>query len=379
MTGVIEKAREFIKKIPIFSKIVFILTPVCAAVHFIAVKSPVFADFFNIRISQFFRAILAAITSAIPVSLAEILIYSSPLLVAFVVTREVRRPNKPSGQYIRLISILLAIVMSFYVLFVMTFACGYRGRSLAEKMNLEENGATGEELYRTVNWLSHRLTVLVPEIEYTADDGSSVMPYSFSELNKKLLDAYDKTAEQYDFINNFYSRTKEVQSGQNLSKLHILGIYTYFTGEANVNTVPPDYSVPYTMAHEMAHQRGIAPENEANFIAFIVCMNSDDPYIQYSGYLNMFEYVLSSLGKSGYDCTVTCSKEVYADMSAYAEYYAEYADSKVGEVSRKMNDAYLKNQGTVGRASYGLVTDLAVSYYLRNIEPLLSFSFLIPE
>ena len=45
----------------------------------------------------------------------------------------------------------------------------------------------------------------------------------------------------------------------------------------------------------MAHQRGIAREDEANFIAFLVCMASDDPYIRYSGYLEVYEYVASSL------------------------------------------------------------------------------------
>ena len=51
---------------------------------------------------------------------------------------------------------------------------------------------------------------------------------------------------------------------------HISGIYTFYTGESNININYPDFVVASSATHEMAHQRGVARENEANFVSFVV-------------------------------------------------------------------------------------------------------------
>ena len=153
---------------------------------------------------------------------------------------------------------------------------------------------------------------------------------------------------------------------------HISGVYTFFTGEANINTNAPDYTIPFTAAHELAHQRGIAREDEANFVAFLVCSESDDPYIRYCGYLGLCEYVLNSLYRADRDRWETTYKKLdnraIYEMIAYNDHYEKYRDNVVGEISGAINDAYLQANGTEGSISYGLVVDLAVSYYHKNIE-----------
>ena len=134
----------------------------------------------------------------------------------------------------------------------------------------------------------------------------------------------------------------------------------------NINVNFPDYTIPYTAAHEMAHQRGIAREDEANFIAFLVCISSDDAYIRYSGYLNLYEYVASSLYSADpelyFEARGQLPMTVRYEMSAYSKFFDKYRDSVAGEVSGTINDLYLKGNGTEGTRSYGLVVDLAVAY-----------------
>lgn len=364
-----DKASIIKEYIPLFSIISAGIFLFCVIVHITAVKSPVFADFFNIHISSFFRRMLAYISNIFVFSLAEMIIYTLPFFAVFLICIIAKR-NVDRRKSIRIISALLGVIMLLYSLFVLTFATGYRGSSLGDKLSLEEKAVSATELYNTSRWLSGELAALCGKVEYT-ESGESVMPYSFSELNDKLISAYDRAKDKYDFIGNFYGRVKEVSSGEYMSYLHILGVYSYFTGEANVNTTPPDYTVPYTMAHEMAHQRGIAKEDEANFMAFLVCLESDDIYIRYSAYLEMFEYVQNSLYAADAELfRLSCDypAEVYNDRVAYYNYYRKYADSTIGEVSSRVNDAYLKSQGTKGRVSYGLVTDMTVAYYLKYIE-----------
>ena len=153
-----------------------------------------------------------------------------------------------------------------------------------------------------------------------------------------------------------------------MSYAHLTGIYTFFTGEANINVDFPDYTLPYTAAHELAHQRGIARENEANFMAFLVCIESDDPYLQYSGYMNLYEYVCNALYYADNEMyaeirAVRCPA-VSGEMKAYSAFYDKYRNSKAGKINNAVNNAYLQANGeSAGTKSYGLVVDLAVAYF----------------
>ena len=155
------------------------------------------------------------------------------------------------------------------------------------------------------------------------------------------------------------------------TKVTVVQNLPYFTGEANINVNFPDYTLPYTAAHEMAHQRGIAREDEANFVAFLVCAASDDEYIRYSGYLNLYEYVANAL----YSADKEAYSEVRAklepaarkEMSAYSAFFDKYRENVAANVTGAVNNAYLTIQGTPGTKSYGMVVDLAVAY-LRNAK-----------
>lgn len=219
--------------------------------------------------------------------------------------------------------------------------------------------------------------ILVEEINKYTDSlavrssGSSVMPYGYGKLSEKLVEAYDKVCDEHAFVSRFPSRVKPVMLSEPWTYTHISGVYTYFTGEANINVNFPDYTLPYTAAHEMAHQRGIAREDEANFVAFLVCAASDDEYIRYSGYLNLYEYVANAL----YSADKEAYSEVRAklepaarkEMSAYSAFFDKYRENVAANVTGAVNNAYLTIQGTPGTKSYGMVVDLAVAY-LRNAK-----------
>ena len=197
------------------------------------------------------------------------------------------------------------------------------------------------------------------------------MNYDIDELSGKLLKAYDLLESKYPFINNFKSRLKPIALSEPMTYTHISGVYSYYTGESNINTNFPDYTIPFTSAHEMAHQRGFARENEANFVAFLVCCESNDPYIRYSGYLNMYEYVTNALYLASredyYSSFYSLDIKVRCEMAKYSEFFEQYKDSTASKVSGTLNDNYLKSQGIVeGEKSYGLVVDLAVNYINKN-------------
>ena len=358
--------KSFLREIPLWSKIFYIVSFAALALTAVYLASEDFADFLNESISSVVRIFLAKLTGVLPFSLAEFAVIFSPVII-FLVARWATKKYSGSWRGVAIFCVsLLSVISIFMSVFLVAFAPGYHGKTLDVKLGLERRQVSAEELYDTAVILRDKVNAEAENLRYRGD-GFSEMPYSISDMNKKLIEAYDAAAEKYDFIKSFSSRLKPVMLSKAMSYAHITGVYTFFTGEANINVDFPDYTIPYTAAHELAHQRGIAREDEANFVAYLVCIESDDAYVRYSAYLNLYEYVASALWKADkelyFEVISTLSPYVKRELSAYSAFFDKYRDSVVSEVSDAVNNTYLTMQGTAGTASYGMVVDLAVAYY----------------
>jgi len=253
-----------------------------------------------------------------------------------------------------------------YSLFVFDFAAGYRTTKLSERMGLTVEKTEADVLSDVTLTVIDRVNAEVPYVEFRSD-GSSVMPYSHEELVAKITEAYDKTCAEYPFIQNFKAPVKRLVVSPIMTYTHISGVFSFYTGESNLNTNYPDFVNVFSTAHEMAHQRGIAREDEANFVAYLVLIRSDDPYLRYCGYLNMYEYLadpLWSASKKMYNSAASSlDSAARLELKAYSAFFAKYRNSTVAKVAEKVNDGYLTIQGAGGVKSYGMVADLAIAYH----------------
>ena len=360
------------KKLPRVCKILYLLTAVSAVLYFVFNQSPAFSDWFNRYISSFGRQIFAYLFAWLPFSFAELLICLLPLILVILVVIGCKHYCASNRDAFVYIGILLSGICVIGIIFVWNFAPGYYGTTLDKKLDLERKKSSADDLYQTAELLRQEIASLEEEIVFLPD-GSSVMPYSYDEMNSKLLAAYKEFCEKHDFVSTFYSRVKPIMLSEPMSYTHITGVYTFFTGEANINVNFPDYTIPYTAAHELAHQRGIAREDEANFVAFLICMESDDPYIRYSACLNTYEYVISALRSADRDLyKLTYQKlpsAVQAEEVAYSKFFDKYRENVAATVTEATNNSYLQSHGSAeGTRSYNMVVDLAVAYYREIME-----------
>jgi len=196
----------------------------------------------------------------------------------------------------------------------------------------------------------------------------TTMGMSYSELSEKVLDSFDSLSDEYGFPVTFRSRVKPVVFSVPMTYTHVSGVYTYITGEANMNVNYPDFVIPYTAAHEMSHQRGVSREDEANFVAFLACVESEDPYIRYSGYLNMYQYMasaLSSVDPERYaEVFYTLDRGVVNELISYSGFFDRYRDNIAASISDAVNDTYLNIMSGTDSRSYGMVVDLASLYLI---------------
>ena len=360
------RIRDFVSALPTFAKIFYILGALSVFLFAAYIISEPFADFFNRYISSVVRAILAYATRPIPFSFAEMIIILLPVIAVPLIIYSTRRFSSSWRDTLIFSACIVSVLSLFFSVFTVAFAPGYHGSTLDKKLGIERSEVSAEELYRTATILAEKTNEEAENV-YFRKGNFSIMPYTFGEMNDKLMEAYEKSYKKYPFIQPLDSRLKPVMLSEAMSYTHITGIYTFFTGEANINITFPDYTIPYTAAHELAHQRGIAREDEANFVAYLVCIESDDAYIRYSAYLNLLEYVMSALNRADpalyREVIYSLSGEVRGELLAYSAFFEKYRDSVASEISGVVNDTYLTIQGTSGTASYGMVVDLAVAYY----------------
>jgi hypothetical protein len=158
-----------------------------------------------------------------------------------------------------------------------------------------------------------------------------------------------------------------------------LAFYQPITGEAILRSDLPILTQPYTIAHEMAHQLGYASETEANFIAFVVASEANDPYLKYSMLLQMFSYaqdaqLLLIAGNKGFDAWKTqieknrslLSPAVLKDRAKIKAFFAARADKQI-QASSQLYDQFLKwNQQAEGLASYADVLKWVRAYRLKT-------------
>ena len=183
----------------------------------------------------------------------------------------------------------------------------------------------------------------------------------------------EKVAERYPALERpLYSPPKPVLASKLMSYANIGGMFFPFTMESNINVDNPFFVVPWTMAHELAHQCGFMREDEANFIAYLACKESDDALMRYSGYLLAYDNAVSALRKVDPEAASAIgsglSAAVRRDLAQRAEHWAQY-EGPVQDVSNAANDTYLKaNNQADGMRSYGRMVDLLLAEHRAEGE-----------
>ena len=110
------------------------------------------------------------------------------------------------------------------------------------------------------------------------------------ELFKKIKEEYAKIDGNY--LTKFSANPKQLHIfGWLYTEMNISGVSFLPTGEANYNQYIPNIDLPFVVAHELAHTKGVMGEDEANDLAMYVCLNSDDPYLKYSALANAYNSI----------------------------------------------------------------------------------------
>ncbi|HWT73771.1 MAG TPA: DUF3810 domain-containing protein [Mobilitalea sp.] len=367
------------KKIFAYKRIyILILLPISFILIILAKKSSYFAEqIYAKHIYKWISQIISTITGLLPFSIAEILVITVPIAILIILLRFIiKMIVVKSNRKERLVKGILNVLCTGSIaLFTFTLCGGlnYYRSSFGTYSNLEIQESSVQELYALTESLALQANDFREQIPQTDESGVFQLSMSNYQLAKIAEKAYDNLAEDYPILSGSYGAPKPVLLSELMSSTEITGIFFPFTMEANVNVDIPDYTVPATMLHEMAHQRGFMREDEANYLAYLAGMASDNVELQYSSTM----LALVTAGNALYDQDSDLyfeirdmySDGVLMDIVANSDYWQKYEDTVVSTVSNSINDTYLKaNAQTDGVKSYGRMLDLLLAQYRMDNE-----------
>lgn len=185
------------------------------------------------------------------------------------------------------------------------------------------------------------------------EQGDVVSPYSLDELAEVLIDEYAKI--ETDYLSSYTGKIKPMFTSWLYRELQIIGVTFAPLSEANVNVLNTSMSIPFTAAHELAHQKGVMREEDANLLALYICLSSADPYLQFSGYIHSYTSIYGLLNYTGISEDKT---EIYESLNSHilnayshqTQYWTEH--DLLGNIAEFFNDLYLKLSGTAGTTTY---------------------------
>lgn len=340
-----------------------------AALLLLARKVPGFAQQYSERVYDVLVAVVGGFFGIFPFSVSEVLLYvliiSACLLMVRLVIRLVRgKAGKAETGRLAAGVFCIAGVMLF--LYAANCGVNYHKTSFAQTIGLKADDYTTARLAEVCMVLTQSLNSDA-EIVTRNQDGVMIVTCDTAETARGEM---IKMSENFDCLEGYYPEPKGLIFPWILSVQKITGIYSPFTIEANYNTGMTDYNIPFTACHELSHLRGFMREEEANFIAWLACSQSDNPEFRYSGSLRGWISCMNALYRADYEAwarlRVQLNPLVEADLAANREYWAQY-EGKIAETAEKVNDGYLKANGqSDGIKSYGRMCDLIVAWMQEN-------------
>ena len=378
------------------SKIIYIIGMLgVIMLNYLAWRSREFCDWYIDHIFPVWLNTYARLTSALSISVGEIMLILAVGITAFgigfFIYNLIRRGKYTTGllKYGRTYAWIVLVVG-----YVMTLNCFilYHATGFAQKYMVKETGTMvvdmsdtavvevdtkGKSAYTKKNLATLR-DYLVEQCNTLADqidrDEQGTAVYS-GDLITESVHAMEAMGEQYDRLSGYYVTPKYLKCSEFFSQQYIMGYYFPFSMEANINSVMYITNVAPTVCHELAHTKGFIFENDANMIGYLACIQSDDTFLQYCGYLSVLNYVnndfYKSVNKSTYKKHVRISDRV-ADDNVFltredwqaVEKKAVVKTSTVKKVSNNFLNTNLKLNGVdEGIQQYNEVVNLLLDYY----------------
>lgn len=197
------------------------------------------------------------------------------------------------------------------------------------------------------------------------------------DLEEEAKAQMQRLGETFDNLKGYYPSPKPLFLSGFYSQQYIMGYYFPFSMEANFNRQMYITNMPVTMCHELSHLKGFILEDEANFIGYLACVDSQDLLFEYSAYLSVIGYLdrdfIKAIGEDRdvYLAHPQISQQVALDRKFLTQEAWDAVEKKAvlrTETVKQAADTFLDTTLTLngvqdGTISYSRVVKLLLKYY----------------
>lgn len=335
-----------------------------------------FCDFYTDFIYPVINNTLGSVTGIIPFALGEIIMYLAaiylitvPVLLCFRLFIKKAGFRKFLSKYIAVFITALLVFLNIYM-----FNWFIPFRSSVIKVG-ERTSFTTLELASVRNMLVNKINELSKEVG-RQEDGHIIYDYEYADIIK----AMQAKASDYPRLKGHYSPCKIAMCSDFLEWMGIGG-YTYpYTMEPTIQKYIGKIYLPTLISHELSHHKGYYRENEANFLSLLSLADSDNYFLQYCAYIEMYYWLESAFmenyeeGNPIYEEAPFLEKQVWTDIITaqneandyYEENVNQAAKETFQEVSEDIADKGWEIQGDILQENtYDGVVLMLLQYYLE--------------
>ena len=178
---------------------------------------------------------------------------------------------------------VINFILLLYLVFKILWGLNYSRPSVSEQLRISDDKYSTAQLVSLGEFFIEELNQL---------DSVKKNRFSISQLETIAKAGYDKMQKKNQLFNYPLPAVKPALNSWVITKIGIEGYYNPLSGEANVNMRLPAVALPFVTCHEIAHQLGIAREDEANLFGYLVARHSDNSYFRYSATYAMLKNIL---------------------------------------------------------------------------------------
>ncbi len=319
-----------------------------------------------------YKRMMGALCDLVPFSVMEIIVLLTILVVLAVVIRcavlAIRR-GKRLTVILRTIIGLAAAGLLIWDGYCWLWGLNYYGDSFSDKSGLSQLPVSEETLYQTTVYYADLANKYAAGV---SRDENGIFNEELDRIFAGSGSIYAGIVREYPFLDAPSRTPKRMIASEFMSQINFTGVYFPFTSETNINDQAPSALIPSTIAHELAHQRGIAAEQEANFVAVRACLTSGEDVYAYSGALLAYIYLGNALYETDRDAWAevynSLSEEVRADLTANNLYWDQYRTKKA-KAAEKVYETFLSSYDQqLGMKSYGACVDLLAADYMQKMQ-----------
>lgn len=256
-----------------------------------------------------------------------------------------------------------------YLLVCALWGTQYYGTTFAEKAGMTGAGVEAADLAAVTRYFAE-------QVNGTADtvprDKQGLFDLSVAEILDDSAGVYDTAAAEYPCLSGPERRAKPAFYSRLMSAAGFTGYLCPLFGESTVNVDCPTVFLPVTVAHEFAHQRGVAAEQEANFCGIYASVTSGKPAYVYSGwlygYVHLFNALYTADPEQALETWDLLSPRARADIACNDAYWAGW-EGPVETLGETVYEGFLQSYDQkLGMRSYGACVDLLVEKYLPLVR-----------